>query len=77
VSFIHTGEREDLYWLDWTPTPVTLASYTLIDTALFYDVFKPIQLFLRFDNILNTDYETIKGYATAGFSIYGGVKAVF
>jgi vitamin B12 transporter len=77
MSFIHTGEREDLYWLDWTPTPVTLTSYTLLNTALFYDVFEPIQLFLRLDNILNTDYETIKGYATAGFSVYGGIKADF
>jgi vitamin B12 transporter len=77
LTLIYVGEREDLYWLYWTPTPVTLESYTLINTALFYDVFEPIELFLRLENILDTDYETIKGYATAGFSIYGGLKANF
>ncbi|HUU51433.1 MAG TPA: TonB-dependent receptor [Candidatus Heimdallarchaeota archaeon] len=77
VSMIYVGEREDLYWLDWTPTPVTLESYTLLNAAGFYDVFESLELFLRLDNILNTDYETIKGYGTAGFSIYGGIKAHF
>ncbi|NOR13757.1 MAG: TonB-dependent receptor, partial [Candidatus Aminicenantes bacterium] len=69
--------REDLFWQDWIPTPVTLESYTLLNAAGFYDLFESLQLFLRLDNILNADYETIKGYGTAGFSIYGGIKANF
>ncbi len=77
LSLIYVGEREDLYWLDWTPTPVTLDSYTLLNAAGFYEVFKSIELFLRLDNILNSDYETIKGFGTAGLSIYGGIKANF
>jgi vitamin B12 transporter len=77
LSLIYVGEREDLYWLDWTPTPVTLESYTLLNAAGFYEVIKPLEIFLRLDNILNFDYETIKGFGTPGFSIYGGVKAHF
>lgn len=77
ISMIYVGEREDLFWQDWTPTPVTLESYMLLNAAGFYDLFESLQLFLRLDNILNADYETIKGYGTAGFSVYGGVKANF
>ncbi len=77
ISMIYVGEREDLFWQDWIPTPVTLESYTLLNAAGFYDLFESLQLFLRLDNILNADYETIKGYGTAGFSVYGGIKANF
>jgi vitamin B12 transporter len=77
LSLIYMGEREDLYWLDWTPTPVTLESYTLINAAAFYDLLDSLQIFLRLDNILDTDYETIKGYGTPGFSVFGGLRARF
>ncbi len=77
ISMIYVGEREDLFWQDWTPTPVTLESYMLLNAAGVYDLFESLQLFLRLDNILNADYETIKGYGTAGFSVYGGIKANF
>jgi vitamin B12 transporter len=77
LSLIYVGEREDLYWLDWTPTPVILDSYTLLNAAAFYDLLDPLQLFIRLDNILDTDYEQIKGYGTPGFSIFGGIRAHF
>jgi vitamin B12 transporter len=77
VSMIYIGEREDLYWLDWTPTPVTLERYTLLNAAGFYDILESLELFLRLDNILNSDYEMIKGFGIPGFSIYGGIKANF
>jgi vitamin B12 transporter len=56
---------------------VTLDSYILLNAAGFYEVFEPFGVFLRLDNILNVNYETIKGYATAGFSIYAGIRANF
>lgn len=77
VAMIHVGEREDLYWFNWVSTPVTLESYTLLNAAAFYDLLDSLKLFLRLDNIFDTNYETIKGYGTPGFSIYGGVKAHF
>jgi vitamin B12 transporter len=77
LAIIYVGEREDLYWLDWTPTPVTLESYTLLNAAGFFEVIKSLKIFLRLDNILNSDYETIKGFGTPGFSVYGGIKAHF
>jgi vitamin B12 transporter len=77
LSLIYVGEREDLYWLDWAPTPVTLESYTLVNAAGYYEVIQSLEIFLRLDNILDSDYETIKGFGTPGFSVYGGVKARF
>jgi vitamin B12 transporter len=77
LSLIYVGEREDLYWSDWTPTPVVLEGYILLNCAAFYDLHDSLQLFLRLDNILDTDYETIKGYGTPGFSVFGGIKAHF
>jgi vitamin B12 transporter len=77
LSLIYVGEREDLYWLDWIPTPVTLERYTLLNAAGFYELVKSLEIFLRVDNIFNSDYETIKGFGTPGFSIYGGIKAHF
>jgi vitamin B12 transporter len=77
LSLIYIGEREDFYWLDWTPTPVTLDSYTLLNMAASYDLIDSLQLFVRLDNILDSDYEQIKGYGTPGLSVFGGLRAHF
>jgi vitamin B12 transporter len=77
LSLIYIGKREDFYWLDWTPTPVTLDSYTLLNMAASYDLIDSLQFYVRLDNILDTDYEQIKGYGTPGFSVFGGLRAHF
>lgn len=77
LSLIHIGEREDMEWTGWASTRVTMPSYTLLNAALSYDVFPKAQIFLRLDNILDEEYELIKGYGTPGFSAFGGVKVLF
>ncbi|MCD6517526.1 MAG: TonB-dependent receptor [Candidatus Aminicenantes bacterium] len=77
VSLLYVGEREDSYFQDYQTTRVTLPEYTLCNASVSYDLFKYAQFFLRWDNIFNTDYEYIKGYAAPGFSVYGGVKLDF
>lgn len=77
LSLIHIGEREDMEWTGWTATRITMPSYTLLDAALSYDIIPNAEIFLRLDNILDEDYELIKGYGTPGFSAYGGVKVLF
>ena len=52
-------------------------SYTLVHAAGSYDIVENFQAFIRLDNILNVEYETVKGYGTPGFSIYGGIKINF
>jgi len=77
LSLIHVGQRDDLFWIGWTPTRVTMDSYTLFHAAGTYDILEYLQAFIRLDNILDAQYETVKGYGTAGFSASGGIKINF
>ncbi|MBN1225046.1 MAG: TonB-dependent receptor [Candidatus Aminicenantes bacterium] len=77
LSLIHVGQREDLFWIGWTPARVTMDSFTLLNAAGSYNLIEYLQLFLRIDNFLDSKYETVKGYGTAGFSVYGGLKVTF
>lgn len=74
LSLIHIGEREDMEWTGWTAARITMPSYTLLNAALSYDIIQNVQIFFRLDNILDEEYEMIKGYGTPGFSAYGGFK---
>ncbi len=77
ISILYVGEREDNFYLNYQTTRVALPEYTLFNASVSFDLFKYTEFFLRCDNILNTDYEYIKGYAAPGFSLYGGVKLDF
>ena len=77
LSLIHTGEREDLDFSTWPAARVTLPEYTLLNAVFSYDLTLNAQAFLRLDNILNEEYEMIKGYGAPGFSVYGGVNLIF
>jgi len=74
LAFLQVGRREDMDYSEWTGTRVTMAAYRLLNTTLSFDFSQRIQFFGRFDNILNTRYETIKGYGAPGFGIYGGIR---
>lgn len=73
LSLIYTGERRDNFYLGWQSKPVHMSAYTLLNGVVSYDLTPSIQLFLRLENILDQQYEMIKGYGTPGFSAYGGV----
>ena len=77
LSIIYIGERDDMEFLDWTSTRVIMPSYTLLNATYSYDLLQNVQIFIRLDNILNEEYEMIKGYGTPGFSTYGGFKIHF
>jgi len=76
VNMIYVGERDDMDYPLWPAAParVTLPSYTLLSASASFNIMAKIQLFARLENILNEEYEVIKGYGTAGFSTYFGVK---
>jgi vitamin B12 transporter len=74
LSLIHLGARDDQEWIDWISTRVQMDPFTLLNTAISWDILPGMQLYLRMDNILDQQYELIKGYGTPGFSIYGGFK---
>ena len=67
-----SGKREDI---DFSTTDrIELKDYFLLNLAAHYQVLDLLRLNLRLENILDTDYEEVYGYATPGFSIYGGIK---
>jgi vitamin B12 transporter len=54
-----------------------LKSYILTNIALNYMLNDKIDVFLRFENIMDRDYELVKGYQTPKFSWYLGAKFTF
>lgn len=74
VSAAYTGARHDKDFSSWEARDVVLAPYVLLDASLSYHLGAETRLFLRLDNILNAKYETVYGYGTARFSVYGGIK---
>jgi len=77
ISLIHTGEKDDIEVVGWTSKRVTISSYTLINAVTSYDILQNAQVFLRLDNVLDEEYEVIKGFGTPGLSVYGGFKIYF
>jgi len=56
---------------------VKLKSYIIGNIALNYEVNEKIDIFFRFENILNYDYELVNDYQTPKFSVYTGIKIEF
>lgn len=54
-----------------------LKSYILGNISLNYKLKENLNIFARFENILNEKYEEIAGYQTPKFSAYGGMKMEF
>jgi vitamin B12 transporter len=54
-----------------------MKDYTLINLAAHYNVLDFLRLNLRLDNLFDTDYEEVFGYATLGCSFYGGIGLNF
>lgn len=76
-SLLSLGRRDDMEFTDFTSERVTMPSYTLVNSTISYAVLTSTQIFLRLENIFNVDYETVKGYGSPGFSIYGGFRMDF
>jgi len=74
LSLIHLGARDDLEWIDWISTRVQMDAFTLLNAATSWNILPHIQLYLRLENILNQQYELIRGYGTPAFSAYGGFE---
>lgn len=76
LELIYVGERDDLIFdnTTFTSSRIKLEPYLLLNLATHYQLTEFLRLNLRLENILGTDYEEVYGYATPGFSIYGGIK---
>lgn len=74
LSLLHVGARYDMEFDGYTSQRVRLDRYTLLNAAVGFDVRSWARLSVKMDNILNTRYELIKGYGTAGFCFNVGLR---
>jgi len=74
LTYLYIGGRFDDDYSTFPPTRVKLSKYTLVNLAASYDLTPHLQAFGRLDNLLNQDYEEIRGYGTPGRSVFAGLK---
>jgi vitamin B12 transporter len=72
LTYELVGAREDVDATTFLRK--SMPAYHLFHLTGAYRLFEKTQLTLRVDNLLNTKYQVIDGYATAGFSVFGGVR---
>jgi len=73
------GKRTDIFFPPFPQSSelVTLGDYWLVDLTARYAVTPRATLFARVSNLLDTDYEQVYGYRTAGRNVYAGVQMNF
>jgi len=74
ADLLYVGAREDNFWMGYESTRVTLDGYILINAAASYEFLPLLQIFARLDNLLNQEYEVVKGYGSPGISVYAGLR---
>lgn len=72
IELVYVGKRDDLDFSTFPSTRIKLDPYVLINIAATYKLYDFLKLTFRAENLLNTDYEEVFGYGTAGLSLYGG-----
>lgn len=56
---------------------VPLDDYVLVNARVAYQLTDSTQIYLRGENLLNENYQTVKGYGTPGLAAFAGIKAKF
>jgi vitamin B12 transporter len=74
LSVVHVGKRDDLDFSVWPAARVSLGDYTLVNVAASQDLSEHCQLFGRVENLLDQEYEEVKGFGTPGISAFIGLK---
>lgn len=55
------------------PSFIALEDYVLLSAKASYEFTPGWKAYVRGDNLLDEDYQTVLGYGTAGLSVYGGI----
>lgn len=73
------GTRTDTFFPPWPNSPevVTLGKHWLVDLTAQFRLTDNLKVFVRANNLLDTDYEQVYGYRTPGRAAYAGVQAAF
>lgn len=77
ADVIFVGKRDDKFFVGFQSERIKLNSYTLINFAASYKMFSYLQLYAKVNNVSDTYYEEVYGYATPGLSFYGGFNLNF
>lgn len=81
VVFPVENKRGDSRWsreVDEVDTvSIELDDYVLVNAKLAYSHNENTELYLRGENLLDQQYQTVAGYGTPGISVFSGVKARF
>jgi len=77
LSFI--GHRVDIYYDDVTfqSMRVALAPYAKLDLLTSYKIDDTYMAYIRAENLTNAHYEDVRGFGTAGRSVYVGLRATW
>jgi len=72
------GHRIDAYW-GTAPDPirVALAPYAKLDLLTSYKIDDTYMAYIRAENLTNAHYEDVRGFGTAGRSVYVGLRATW
>jgi vitamin B12 transporter len=65
----------DLNDSPFAPDPDFDEDYFLLGAQIAYDVHQNAALYVRAENVLDQDYQTVSGYGTSDFAVYAGVRA--
>ncbi len=78
LTLRHTGNFTDTAFTPaFVGTTVSMPAVTLLSASITYDVNRYGSVYLRGDNLLNTQYETIYGYRAPGASVMAGMTVKF
>ena len=64
---------EDTVW----PSNIQMPNYEILDISLTYDINDKSSVYLQVKNLVDEQYETIKGYNTGGRQVFAGIRASF
>ena len=75
----YNGKQQDVAFTDpsYVPLNVTLASYSLVNLNVEYQLTPKISAYGRIENLLNKRYEEVFSYTTTGRAAYVGVRMSF
>ena len=64
---------EDTVW----PSNIQMPNYEILDISLTYDINDKSSVYLQVQNLVDEQYETIKGYNKGGRQVFAGIRASF
>jgi len=74
-KLLFNASVENIAGLDSDPSDkVNEENYTLVNAKITYRTMKFFEFFISAENLLNTEYQTLKYYTMPGITFFGGIK---